>query len=200
VRSFRALILLFVAAIVSPPSRASDPFVATLRLDPFSIVSFGDEEVYQLPEGSEIKFEFPAAEGSGSLGFVIHPRDALIGRLPLQRQGESLLFTLARTATGVMRVGSDGRLIVEINAHVNATLDHPEMPGLTKLPIHFTTESAKARSLAGDRVIDVAGGRVSGRAVQLVGTATNTAADYPKPGAAVYVILSGVFDRLPALQ
>jgi hypothetical protein len=116
------------------------------------------------------------------------------------RKGESLRFTLARTANGVMRVGQDGRLIVELDAFVDATLDHPEMPGVTRLPIHFTTENAVAKSLSGDRTIGVTGERVSGRGIQLVGTATNTAADYPKPGAAVYVILSGAFDRLPDLR
>lgn len=198
--SLGALIFGLVFVVLSSPSTASEPFVATLRLDPFSIVSFGDEEVYQLEEGSEIQFEFAAAEGAGTLGFVIQPRNVLIGQMPLGRQGESLRFTLARPANGMMRAGPDGRLIVEIDAHVIATLGHPEAPGVTRLPIHFTTESAQARSLAGDRVIDVAGGRVSGRGVQLVGTATNSEVDYPKPGAPVYVILSGVFDRLPALQ
>jgi hypothetical protein len=99
-----------------------------------------------------------------------------------------------------MRLGANGRPIIEMDAQVDATLDHPEMPGVTRLPIHFTTESAQARSLAGDEVIDVTGERVSGLGIQLVGTATNTAADYPRPGAAVYVILSGAFDRLPALR
>lgn len=199
-RLLGARTIVLVAALLTSPSLASEPFVATLRLDSFSIVSFGDEEIYQLPEGSEIRFEFSAAEGSDALGFVIKPRDALIGHMPLRRKGESLRFTLGRTANGVLRAGPDGRPIVEIDAFVVATLDHPEAPGVTKLPIRFTTESAQARSLAGNRVLEVSGERVSGRAVQLVGTATNSAVDYPKPGAPVYVILSGVFDRLPVLK
>jgi hypothetical protein len=195
---FAALLLALVS--VPSPSEAGEPFLSTLRLDPFSIVSFGDQEVYQLPEGSEIVFEFSAAEGTGSLGFQIRPRNALIAPIGLRREDESLRFTLARSAGGVMRLASDGRPILEIDAYVVVTLDHPESPGSKRLPIHFTTESARARSLAGDRVIDVSGGRISGRGVQLVGVATNAEDDYPRPGAPVYVILSGAFDRLPVLH
>jgi hypothetical protein len=120
--------------------------------------------------------------------------------MALKHEGESLRFTLANSAKGVMRLASDGRMIVEVDAYVAVTLDHPEAPGVKRLPIHFTTESAQARSLAGDRVIDVSGGRVSGRGVQLVGTATNAEDDYPRPGAPVYVMLSGAFDQLPVLR
>lgn len=196
----RLAFFMLVAALLIRPSVAQDSFIATLRLDPFSVVSFGDREVYAFPEGSEIQFEFSAAEGAGSLGFVIHPRYALIEPVPLHHDGESLRLTLGRAATGVMRVGSDGRIGIEIDAYVVAELSHPETPGVKRLPMHFTTESAQARSLAGDQVIDVSGGPVSGRGVQLVGTTTNADDDYPQPGAPVYVILSGAFDRLPALQ
>jgi len=192
--------LVFVLTGLPSASLADEPFVATLRLDPFSIVSFGDQEVYSLPEGSEIQFEFSAAEGSGSLAFVVRPRTALIAPLQLANADESLRFTLAQTATGSMRRTSDGRIAIDLDAYVVVTLDHPEEPGVKRLPIHFTTESAQARSLAGDRVIEVSGTRVAGRGVQLVGTATNAADDYPRPGAPVYVILSGAFDRLPVLQ
>lgn len=199
----RALLLAALAfslTLLSSRAVAEEPFLATLRLDPFSIVSFGDQEVYSLPEGSEIQFEFAAAEGSGALPFVIRPRAALIAPLTLSHADESLRFTLAQTATGSMRLASDGRIAIDVDAYVIVTLDHPEAPGVKRLPIHFTTESAQARSLAGDREIDVSGARVSGRGVQLVGTATNADDDYPRPGAPVYVILSGAFDRLPALQ
>jgi len=182
------------------PSEAADLFIATLRLDPFSVVSFGDQEVYAIPGGSEIQFEFSAAEASGAIGFRIEPRFALIEAIPLKHEGEALHFTLGSAATGAMRVGGDGRLQMDIDAYVVVTLDHPESPGVKKLPIHLTTEGALAKSLSGDQVIDIAGGRISGRGVQLVGTATNAEDDYPKPGAAVYVMLSGVFDQLPVLK
>jgi hypothetical protein len=191
------LVALLFAAWLFPAASSADPFVATLRLDPFSIVSFGDQEVYALPEGSEIRFEFAKPEGERSLAFVVRPRDAAIAEIPLEREGESLRFTLARTATGVMRVAEDGRPIIEIDAYVVVTLEHPETPGAKRFPIRLTTESAQARSAAGDRVIPVSGGRVSGRGVQLVGTATAAANDYPGSGAPVYVMLSGAFDRLP---
>jgi hypothetical protein len=35
--------------------------------------------------------------------------------------------------------------------------------------------------------------------VQLVGATTNKANAVPEPGAAVYVVLSGTFDRVPSL-
>jgi len=195
----------FVIAMLSilalaAPSLASEPFVATLRLDPFSIVSFGDQEIYQFPEGSEIQFEFPAAEGKSAIGFRVRPRGADVPPLHLRREGESLRFTLANRANGMMRRAEDGRLIIDLDAFVIVTLDHPDAPGSKALPIHFTTEAAQAKSLSGHHAIDVTGMRVAGRGVQLVGTATNEADDYPKPGAPVYVVLSGAFDQLPVLH
>jgi hypothetical protein len=178
----------------------AEPFIATLKLDPFSIVSFGDQEIYAFPEGSEIQFEFSAAEGSKFLGFVVRPRGALIEPIPLRRADESLRFTLGQSASGVMRLEDDGRVTMEIDAYVIVTLDHPESPGVKKLPLRLTTESVQAKSLEGDQTIDVSGGRVSGRGVQLVGAATNSEDDYPRPGAPVYVMLSGAFDRLPTLR
>jgi hypothetical protein len=190
----------FVAAIWSLPSLADEPFLATLELDPFSIVSFGDQDVYPLPEGSKIVFEFSSSSGKRSLRFVVRPSEALLTPIPLRHADESLQFSLARTATGTMRRGEDGRLIVEISADVVVALDHPDEPGWKRLPILLTTEAATARSQNGAHRIDVSGGRVAGRGVQLVGVATNAGDDYPKPGAAVYVVLSGVFDRLPTLE
>jgi hypothetical protein len=187
-------------ALLATPAYAGEPFLATLRLDPFSVVSFGDQDAYPIPVGSEIEFEFAAAEAEGSIAFVIRPRKADIATMPLGRADETMRFTLGREATGVMRRGPDGGVVMEIDAFVIVTVDHPETPGSKRLPIHFTTESAQARSLRGDRTIDVSGGRVSGRGVQLVGTATNDEDDYPRPGAPVYVILSGAFDRLPVLR
>lgn len=193
---FAGVLLSFVAATPA----GAEPFVATLRLDSFSILSFGDQEVYQFPEGAEIRFEFASESGKGFLGFVVRPSEALIAPIPLRYGDESLEFALARSANGVMKLGNDGRLIVDIDAYVVVTLNHPEEPGWKKIPIHLTTESTQAKSVEGDHVIDVSGGRVSGRGVQLVGAATNAEDDYPRPGAPVYVILSGAFDRLPALE
>jgi hypothetical protein len=189
-----------LTALLPLAAGAEEPFVATFRLDPFSVVSFGDQEIYPLPEGSEIQFEFAPSGAPGSRGFSIRPSEALIKPMPLRGVGESMQFTLARTATGVMRRAPEGGLVIEIDAYVTVTLDHPDTPGWKRLPIRLTTESAQARSRDGRQVIDVAGGRVAGRGVQLVGATTNSDADHPKPGAAVYVVLSGVFDRLPSLD
>jgi len=197
-RTFLASLAVAGVCLTSPA--LAEPFVSTLRLDAFSFVSFGDQEIYPLPEGSEIEFEFSSEEGSKLLGFVIRPRGALIEPIPLRYGDEALRFTLARAANGVMRLGKDGVVTMEIDAYVVVTLDHPVTPGVKKLPVRLTTETTQARSSDGRRTIDVAGGRVSGRGVQLVGAATNTEDDYPRPGAPVYVMLSGAFDRLPALR
>jgi hypothetical protein len=191
---------LLIIALLATPAFADEPFVATLCLDAFSVVSFGDQDVFPIPEGSEIEFEFAATEATGSVAFVIRPRKADIATMPLGRENESMRFTLGRNATGVMRREPDGGVVMEIDAFVIVTVDHPETPGSKRIPMRFTTESAQAKSLNGDRTIDVSGGRVSGRGVQLVGTATNDEDDYPRPGAPVYVILSGAFDRLPVLR
>jgi hypothetical protein len=199
-RSTLLAVLGLCASVLWPVGSDADPFFATLRLDPFSLVSFGDQEIYALPEGSEIEFEFAAAEGKGSIGFTIEPRAALLEPIPLRYEDESLRFSLGRRASGLMKLGDDGRLVMEIDAYVVVTLEHPELAGEKRLPVHLTTESAEARSLSGDRVLPVSGGRISGKGVQLVGTATNAEDDYPRPGAPVYVVLSGSFDRLPDIR
>src|SRR5262245_35032910 len=115
-RTVLPLALLLAIVAVASPSDSQESFIATLRLDPFSVVSFGDQDVYALPEGSEIQFEFSAAEGKGALGFVIQPRFAWIAPLKLEHEGESLRFTLGRQARGVMRRGDDGQLVIELDA------------------------------------------------------------------------------------
>jgi hypothetical protein len=101
-----------------------------------------------------------------------------------------------------MRLGSDGQLIVEIDASVVVTLNHPERPGVKTLSIRLTTEGVTAKGFDGTQDIPVNGSRMSpaGRGIQLVGAATNEADDYPRPGAPVYVVLSGAFDRLPDIR
>ncbi|MGH9388648.1 MAG: hypothetical protein ACRD1Z_03470, partial [Vicinamibacteria bacterium] len=181
--AIRGLLPWALVSLVAGISASAEPFVSTLRLDSFSILSFGDQEVFQFPKDAEIRFEFSSESGDGSLGFVVRPSKALIAPIPLRYGDESLELALAQTANGAMKMGTDGRLIVEIDAYVIVTLNHPEDPGWKKLPIHLTTESTQAKSLEGDHVIDVSGGRVSGRGVQLVGTTTNAEDDYPRPGA-----------------
>jgi len=83
---------------------------------------------------------------------------------------------------------------------VNVTLVHPEGNNITTIPIRFTTETAEGQNLSSTTSVSVSGARLnpSTRAVELVGTSTTSETGYPVPGAAVYIILSGVFDQLPA--
>lgn len=195
------VLAVLVLAQASVFSSSAEPFWATLRLDELSHVSFGGQENFAIPAG-EIRFEFWEAAGDGSLGFVVRPSEALLAPIPLRREDESLELALARQATGSMRLGPDGRLIVEIDAHVVVTLNHPEEPGAKKLSLRLTTEEVTARGFDGTRDINVAGSRTSpgGRVIQLVAATTNEADDYPRPGAPVYVVLSGTFDRLPEIR
>jgi len=201
--AFRIPLALSVLCLaqVSACASSAESFFATMKLDETSHLSFGGQENFTIPAG-EIRFEFWEAEGDGSLGFVVRPSEALLAPIPLRYEDESLEVALARQATGSMRQGTDGRLIVEIDAYVVVTLSHPEAPGTKKLSIRPTTEGVTARGFDGTQDISVTGSRMSpdGRGIQLVGATTNEADDYPRPGAPVYVVLSGAFDRLPDIR
>ena len=65
----------------------------------------------------------------------------------------------------------------------------------------FTTESTEATNLAGNVTVEITGMRLVEGVwyVQLVGATVNKENAFPKPGAAVYTVLSGQFDQLPDL-
>gem|GEM_PF-4353595 len=67
--------------------------------------------------------------------------------------------------------------------------------------VRFTTEATVARSAGGAVEIPIQGARVvpGPGYVQLVAGATDAASSLVEPGAAVYAVLSGTFDRLPSL-
>jgi hypothetical protein len=198
-RSFLATTVLLLTQIVASASH-SQPFIATLTLDGRSHLSFGGER-FEIPEG-EIRFYFKSDAGSGAVGFVVRPSEALLSPIPLRFEDESLELGLARQATGNLRVGENGRLIMEVDAYIVVTLNHPEKPGSKRVPIRLTTEQVTARGFDGSAEASVSGTRttVGGRSIQLVGAATNAADDYPRPGAPVTVLLSGSFDRLPNIR
>ena len=68
-----------------------------------------------------------------------------------------------------------------------------------KYAISFTTEGAAASDAQRTHSVAVNGIRLveSGRYAQIVGATTNPENAYPEPGAAVYTVLSGSFDRVP---
>ena len=90
--------------------------------------------------------------------------------------------------------------IVEMNAVIAATISPGAAEPFT-YGMPFTTEKVVAQDLAGQLSIEITGMRLVEDVwyVQLVGATVNKANAYPKPGTAVYTVLSGTFDHLPDL-
>jgi hypothetical protein len=83
---------------------------------------------------------------------------------------------------------------------VRATLDTGDARGGSyEYTIPFTTESRSASDSAGSEQLAVDGMRIVENAWygQIVGATTNRDGAFPEPGAAVYTVLSGSFDRIP---
>lgn len=194
--------LAWAAAAWLVPSATAAELVATLALDGLSFVSFQDQEVYSIPSGGTIKFHFASLDREGSIPVSVGPADVAVGPLTIRGGEGSMLFELVGPAIGSVRLGPDGDLILELGAKVRVTLTHPEQGGSKEIGVHFSTETKEAVSFDGEEKITVSGMRAdpAARGIQLVGTSTNAANDYPGPGAAVYVVLSGAFDQLPALK
>lgn len=200
-RSFAAAFWVVVFVLAASTSRAEE-FVATLTLNESSLVSFEDDEVYSIPSGSTIRFRFASPVVEESSVVFVRPSDVTMGPLTLRSSEEKLLFSLADPATGLVSRKLDGSLAVEVKADVNVTFVHQEGNSLKTIPIRFTTETVEGQNLSGTTSLSVSGAPVnrSTRAVELVGTSTTSEMGYPIPDAAVFVILSGVFDQLPALE
>lgn len=201
--SLGALLAWAAAAAASlVPEATTAELVSTLTLDGLSFVSFQDREVYSIPSGGTIKFHFPSLEGEGSIPLSLSPADAALGPMMIRGGEGAMTFELVGPATGAVRPGANGDLIFELGAQVRVTLTHPEQGGSKEIPVHFSTETKESVSLDGQDKVTVTGMRVhpAARAIQLVGTSTNAANDYPGPGVAVYVVLSGTFDQLPQLR
>ena len=109
-----------------------------------------------------------------------------------------MTYTLVQPASGVMRRTPEGRRI-DFTATVRATLDSDRAKGSFEYTIPFTTEVTRSTSADGAQTLGVAGMRIVDGAWygQIVGATTNRRQAFPEPGAAVYTVLSGSFDRLP---
>jgi hypothetical protein len=193
----RSKALVLIAAL-SAASAAADPTKATLVLDGLSFISFGDEQLYSIPEGSVIVFRFGELYGS-TASFELHPDDFNWPPLPLRGSDASMRFGLAAPAKGTVSFAPDGTGTLAFEARVRVQIDDRIDSRMKEISIRFTTEAQTAVSLDGAKSIPVAGMRLgrTSRAIQLVGARTNHADDYPEPGAAVYAVLSGTFDVLP---
>ena len=172
--------------------------VGTFTLDAMSFISFGDEQTVALPAGSTLEFRFGTKTADGATPFTIQPGDVSIAEVPLSTGGV-LRYTLASRASGTMRPTPGGREI-RFTATVRATLaTGGPNDGSFDYTIPFTTETAAAENRAGTESLSVDGQRMVEGAwyTQIVGATTNRGNAFPEPGAAVYTVLSGSFDRVP---
>jgi len=177
--------------------RAEDT-LATFRLDGLSFVSFGDQQFLFPESGSTIVFRFGTPNEDGSVPFKIQSPDVSIAPIALPSGQGTLRYSLVATAFGFLRPTEQGRTI-EFNAAVAATLDAPEGSGTYKYTVPFTTETAVASNAQRTDSVAVSGMRLVDGVwyAQIVGATTNQENAFPEPGAAVYTVLSGSFDRMP---
>lgn len=191
----RPIASLLAALLLAAP--AATETVGTLTLDSLSYISFGDDEILYLPAGSTLRFRFGTTAADGSTPFTIQPADVAIGDVPVL-SGGVLRYGMASPAAGTIRATPNGRRI-DFTATVRATLERGGDSGSYDYAIPFTTEAAAAANRPGTETLVVSGMRLVEGAWygQIVGATTNRENAYPEPGAAVYTVLSGSFDRVP---
>lgn len=196
-RRFLSLLVGFCVLTVLPAAARGETAVGTFTLDGLSIVSFQDVEVLQIPSGSTLRFHFGKPSSDGSVPFTLAPEDVEIAPIPMAGSG-TLRYSLASPASGWIRPTSTGRRI-DFMASVAASVELPEGGGTFTYAVPFTTESVSASNALGTASVGATGMRMVDGVwyVQLVGATTNRKNAFPKPGAAVYTVLSGRFDQLP---
>jgi len=190
--------LALAALIASAAGARAETAVGTFTLDGLSFVSFQDVEVFPIPSGSTLRFHFGEPGPDGSIPFTLAPEDVSIAPIPMAGAGGTLHYALAGPTSGWIRPTPTGRRI-DFTASVAASVELPEGGGTFTYQVPFTTESAVARNAPGTESVEATGVRMVEGAwyAQLVGATTNRTNAFPKPGAAVYTVLSGRFDRLP---
>ena len=191
----RIATLVLIACLTAVPASAET--VGTFTLDSLSYISFGDDEILYLPAGSTLRFRFGATAPDGTTPFTIQAGDVSVGDVSLP-SGGVLRYGMASPASGTIRTTPEGRRI-DFTATVRATLDRGADSGSFDYAIPFTTEGAAATNRPGTETLEVSGMRLVERAWygQIVGATTNKDNAFPEPGAAVYTVLSGSFDRVP---
>jgi hypothetical protein len=191
-----ALVTLLVLLV--PSLGLAEETVGTFRLDGLSFISFGDRQIVLPSSGSQIRFHFGAPNTDGSVPFTIAPEDVSISTVELPGGGGTLDYTLASPTSGTVTPTADGRKLT-FTATVAATLRSPQASGTYQYTIPFTTEATSAHDAKGTQTLSVTGMRlVEGVWYgQIVGSTTNKENAFPEPGAAVYTVLSGSFDRVP---
>ena len=126
---------------------------------------------------------------------MINPAGLSIPSIPVPGRESDLEYSLAAAATGVLSPTPDGH-IIQFTGTVAASFDGSPAH-LYNMP--FTTEEAAATDVTGAHQLAVEGLRLIDGVwyTQIVGATTNHTNAFPKPGVAVYTILSGQFDQLP---
>jgi hypothetical protein len=177
----------------------AEPQVGTLHLDGLSFVSFGNQQLFSIPLGSTIQFEFGEPRADGSIPFMIHPAGVAIEPIPMGGDYRELRYSLESSASGYAKPVEGGGLRVDFTASVRATLvaENGELGSYT-YTVPFTTEELAVDDAGGDIQLGVTGMPVADRNgyVQIVGAVTNREQAFPEPGTAVYTVLSGRFDRM----
>jgi len=184
-------------ALLASPALAAET-VATFTLDGLSFISFGDQQIVLPESGSSIVFHFEEPNADGSVDFTIAPSDVTIPPISLPGNGGTLEYAIAAPTSGSLVPTANGRKLT-FTATVKATLSDTRGAGTYEYVIPFSTESASAANDSGTDSVSVQGMRIVEGAGygQLVGATTNKTNAFPKPGTAVYTVLSGQFDQLP---
>lgn len=173
--------------------------VSVLTLDSLSHVSFDDRVVVPIPAGGTIRFRCYAHGDGESVALRAHASDFSSLSLSLPSGQGKVELELLRPAKGFMRTTPGGDLHMEFEIAARVSTEGEKGTRVQERPIRFTTESLETWNATGTKRLDVNGLRVNAgsRVVQLVAKMTAGPEDPPVPGAAVYIVLSGILDRLP---
>lgn len=199
---FRRLVLLLAIVFALQGTTASAQSTGTLTLDSLSFISFQDQQVIPLPDGSTLQFQFGTPSSSGVIPFTIDPSGLSIAPVDIPGGTSSLLYGLAGAASGTITPATDGH-IIQFSANVTATLQNPGGDsGTYTYAMPFTTETATASDILGQTTVQRTGVRLVDGVwyAQIVAATTNKENAVPAPGTAVYSVLSGQFDQLPIGQ
>ncbi len=184
-------ILVALIAALGSASAAEGAPRATLTLDQLSFVSSSDGSILEVPAGGTIGLRFSEASGGDIWRFVVRPEDVRLEPARSADGSETIDYSLAGPASGVMRTTDSGASVV-LEATISAKANDGQAVSYT---IRFTTERTTSVARSGESVV-VSGMRVvpNARYVQLVGATANSGNDGSRP---IHVVLSGTFDVLP---
>jgi hypothetical protein len=173
--------------------------LGTLTLDGLSFLSFEDIETAAIPPGGTIRLRFGDPNPDGSFPVRILPADVSLPPIPLTSHPLEVTYTLASEATGLL-TGTGAQRKLEIDGVIRGSLIGEESHGSFEYSLRFTTEHAEATNLAGTGFVSVDGMRLVDGVwyLQLVAATVNKVNAFPEPGKAVYTVLSGTLDHVPA--